>query len=124
VLTACRKLQFGASQSPSEVTQGNQSQASKVAREPNEITIYVKAIGGMCLTFRVQDNESILRVRLRVNGRKSRSLRDIVLIWGTKRLEDEWTLADYGIRNGSTLHWVLPYWRDRENHVRKYKLKM
>ena len=65
--------------------------------------IFVKTLTGKTITLEVDSTDTINGIKLKT-AEKDCSPSDQALIFAGKRLEEERTLADYGVQKESTLH--------------------
>jgi serine/threonine protein kinase len=96
-----------------------------VASANGALQVLIKLLTGRYLPCPVNPSTTVSEVREYVHQREwdPYPLETCVLLFKGIRLEDGWTLGDYGIRNCDRLDMVLPYWADWSNHISRYKVK-
>jgi hypothetical protein len=81
--------------------------ASLPASAAASFTITIKSLTGQTFVLDVEAEEKVASVKLKVEAKGGGPAAQQRLIFTGKNLEDERTLADYGIGEGATLHLVL-----------------
>ena len=69
--------------------------------------IFVKSLTGQCMTFDVDQNESIDLIKAKIQEKQGIPQEQQRLIWAGKDLQIGKTLSDYNIQQDSTLHLVI-----------------
>ena len=75
--------------------------------EGNQFRIKVRTLTGEIIPFKVDPNTAIYHLKLRIHDRKGISRNQIRIVFNGKQLEDEPTLAYYGIGDKDTVHMLL-----------------
>jgi hypothetical protein len=70
--------------------------------------IFVKLLTGKTVTLDVEPTDTIKHVKEIVEWKEGIPSNSLLLIYGGRRLEDEWTISDCKIQKGSTLHASVP----------------
>nr|8J0A_A Chain A, Ubiquitin variant R4 [synthetic construct]8J0A_B Chain B, Ubiquitin variant R4 [synthetic construct] len=70
------------------------------------MTIYVKTQDGKIIKLEVNDDDTILNVKKKIEEKTGIPPEDQILIYKGKVLEDDKTLADYNIKENDTLYLV------------------
>lgn len=71
------------------------------------IQIFIRTLSGSTLALPVQRNETLDQFKLTLSRLVNIEPRDLHLVFGGKRLDDDNTLESYNIQNLSTLHMVM-----------------
>ena len=72
-----------------------------------DMQIFVKTITGRTIILNVQAFTAIEEVRAKIHDKEGIPPDVVQLIYSTKQLQDGYTLSDYNIKPGSTLHLLL-----------------
>ncbi|CAL5189934.1 unnamed protein product [Lathyrus oleraceus] len=72
-----------------------------------KIQIFVKTVKGKMMALKVESSDTIGSVKEILMGMEGVPVDHQRLIFGSKKLDDIWTIGDYDIQDNSTLHLVL-----------------
>ena len=74
---------------------------------PDDMRIFVKTLTGKKLSFHCKSNDTVERLKLKIQHQESTSTEQQRLIFNGKQLEDDCTLGNYNIQHESILHLVI-----------------
>ena len=74
--------------------------------ESDGMWIFIKTLTGKIIKLQVQAFDTIENVKLKIQNKENIPPNQQTLAFGGKHLEDKYTLSDYDIRKGHTLHLV------------------
>jgi large subunit ribosomal protein L40e len=86
---------------------GQYTQYGQMNVASNDEEFYVKLISGQQIAFKLELDATIAQIKQDIFEQQSIKVEDQRLVFGGKQLEDDKTLRDYGVENGSTMHLVL-----------------
>ncbi|GBC05257.1 hypothetical protein RclHR1_06130008 [Rhizophagus clarus] len=77
------------------------------SNEVAQIQLYIQGFDDRTVTYNVEPNEQIHRLKSRIRDRMGIPLEAIRLLFAGRTLEDNYTLAHYKITSRSTIHLIL-----------------
>eukprot|EP01084_Bolivina_argentea_P132952 234618_1 len=83
------------------------------SNEEEEIQISIKKLDGDTFYINILPTSSVLDLKNIINNQQNVSA-DLRLIYGDQELKHDFTLSQYGIQNGSTLHLEQEYNKDSD----------
>ena len=92
--------------SQDELEEGSSVRESSVNAPPAVMKIFVKMMDGRLITMVVNPSDNIRTVKACIHQLCLCPADSQRLVFAGKRLEDDHSLSDYNIQNGSTLHLV------------------
>jgi hypothetical protein len=69
--------------------------------------LFVKTLGGKTITLDVDSDDSVEYIKQKINDTEGLQPWLQILVFSGKRLENNKSLSDYGIKNESTVHLLL-----------------
>lgn len=79
----------------------------KITRKPALIEVFVKTLLNKSLTLKINPKSTVAQLKLMIEKEEGFPVDKMRLIYAGRQLEDSKTLNNYGIKEGSTIHFVL-----------------